>query len=257
MSQGAFRRAVLIRVEQRRIEARLEDDFHRFGLALAHDDHQVTGTEGWADRYPWITCIEAPSALTALEGASLGAHPAALFRHADARLQCTHLFELAALALSEARHGPGERLFEAEVTDPQGGAVTASLFRDGAPALEWRLLNGRITAPAAHAGQEASAFTTRRLTDLPPEEAEALLILRRVVQTAQARQMNVDAFATAAAMGRTPQCYSLQPDAAQRAARVTGMVRDWASRAELAESIVRPRSPEPAPAADRVPARPA
>lgn len=236
---GAFRRAILVEVGQASIEARLEDDFHRFDVRLTHDGRTVTAVEGQGERFPWATCQEAPSALNALVGAPVAADPTALFRHTEPRAQCTHLFELAALALAQWRHGCGRRLFEAEVSDPQGEARRVRLWRDGEQIAEWRLAGERIAAPAAYAGRGAGDFPSRGLAALPPDEAEALLILRRVIQTARARQMNVDAFPTAAAMGRPPYCYSLQPVNAVRAARRTGQTRDWPDRKALVDQLSR------------------
>lgn len=240
MTDGpAFRRAILIRGASGRVEADLEDDFHSFGVILHHDGQVVRRVEARATRYPWATCLEAPGALAALEGATLHANPATLFQHADPRLHCTHLFELAALALAQAARGDGERLFEAEVTDPDGETRGARLFRDRRLVLAWRLTGDVIDAPSPHAGEPLARFSSKRLASLDPDEAETLLILRRVAQTARGRQMDVDAFATAADMGRPAQCYSLQPPNAARALRVTGSIRDWPNRKTLRRSIQR------------------
>jgi hypothetical protein len=235
----AFRRAIVIRGAGGRVEADLEDDFHSFGVTLHHDGHTVRCVEARATRYPWATCLEAPVALAALEGAAIRANPATLFQHADPRAHCTHLFELAALAIAQAARGDGERLFEAEVTDPEGESCTARLFRDGELTLAWRLTGDVIDAPSPYAGEPLAGFSSKRLAGLEAEEAETLLILRRVVQTARGRQMDVDAFATAAAMGRPAQCYSLQPPNATRATRVTGSIRDWPNRPVLRSAVQR------------------
>jgi hypothetical protein len=235
----AFRRAIWVRGAGGRVEADLEDDFHSFGVTLHHDGQVVRRVEARATRYPWATCLAAQGALAALAGATLRANPATLFQHADPRAHCTHLFELAALALAQAARGDGERLFEAEVSDPDGEACLARLFRDGSLALAWRLAGDVIEAPSLYAGEPLASFSSKRLANLDPEQAEALLILRRVTQTARGRQMDVDAFATAAAMGRPAQCYSLQPPNAVRALRVAGSIRDWPNRGALRRSVQR------------------
>lgn len=234
---AAFRRAIAIRGRPGRVDADLEDDFHRFGVTLHHDDVRLIAVEGRAMRYPWVTCLEAPAALNALCGMTLGAHPTALFRHADPRAHCTHLFELAALAMPQAMRDEGVRLYEAEVDDPVGGAGAARLFRDGVLALEWTLAGDVITAPPVFAGRDIASFRTTALADQPPDLAEYLMILRRVTQTAKGRRLDVDAFATAADMGRSAQCYSLQPAAAARANRVKGSIRNWPDRAALLRSV--------------------
>jgi hypothetical protein len=238
MTAGAFRRAILIRATAGEVVADLEDDFHRFGVTLAHDGRRLAGLHPRAGRFPWATCAEAPRALEILAGAPVSAHPADLFRHADPRLHCTHLFELTALALAQAARGDGARLFEAEVTDSdRAGQRTARLFVDGSPVLTWRLEGETITDPPAFAGRTPSSFNSRALSEAEPDLAERLLVLRRAAQTALGRGVDVDAFPTAAAMDRPPACYSLQLANASRARRMTGSVRDWPDRTTLRASL--------------------
>ncbi|HEX7947472.1 MAG TPA: hypothetical protein VF495_22600, partial [Phenylobacterium sp.] len=71
----------------------------------------------------------------------------------------------------------------------------------------------------------------RALGDLPPLEAETLLILRRAIALAASRSWDVDRFPTAAAMGREPACYVFRPGVAERAARRYGSVRDFSAGA--------------------------
>ena len=233
----AFRRAILIESRGGEVDAELEDDFHRFGVTLRHDGHRVTRVEARAHRYPWVTCVEAPEALAAIEGVALSRDPTTLFRHADPRAHCTHLFELAALALAQAARGEGSRRFEAEVTDPQDGVRVASLRQDGEPVLEWRLSGGLITEPPAYAGRSAGSFGSRALAEIEPGLAERLLILRRVVQTAVGRTIDVDAYAAASDMGRPAECYSLQPANAPRARRILGSHHDWPDSGALLRSV--------------------
>jgi len=233
----AFRRAIIVRIGARRIDAELEDDFHRFGVTLHHDGAAVTKAEGRAIRYPWTTCPEAPNALAALEGSPLVADPTFLYRHTDPRAQCTHLFELAVVALSQAGREPGERLFEAAVSDPDSGPRRAELSIDGALVAAWDLMGDTITAPAALAGRAVSSLNSQGISALDPETALHMLILRRVALTAHGRRFDVDAYATAAAMGRSPQCYSLQPGNAVRGERVLGSHLDWPTRHTLIDSL--------------------
>jgi hypothetical protein len=233
----AFRRAILVQIEDRRINAELEDDFHRFGVTLHHDGAVLTAVEGRAARFPWATCPEAPDALAALVGAPLAPDPTLLFRHTEPRAQCTHLFELAAVALSQAGRGEGERLFEAAVSDPDEGPRRAELHIDGELAMAWDLIGDDITAPPEYAGRAVSSFASRTLAELDPETALNILILRRITLTAHGRRFDVDAYATAAAMGRSPQCYSLQPANAARGTRVLGSHLDWPTRHTLIDSL--------------------
>ncbi len=237
--EPAFRRAITIQGRDGVVEAEMEDDFHRFGVTVRHDGVRALRVQARADRYPWATCQEAPAALAALEGVDLPLNPAALFRAADPRVHCTHLFELAALALAQAARGDGQRRFEAEVTDPEGPFRAARLVQDGELVLEWRLQGDVITAPPAYAGRAAASFGSRALSELEPDLAERLLVLRRVVQTSRGRGLDVDAYPNAAAMKRPAECYSLQPANAGRARRIVGTHRDWPDLASLTESLRR------------------
>ena len=237
MRGPAFRRAIIVTVGDGRIDAELEDDFHRFGVTLRHDGAAVTRAEGRAARFPWTTCPEAPNALAALVGSPLVADPTFLYRHTDPRAQCTHLFELAVVALSQAARASGERLFEASASDPDAGPRRAEHCIDGALAAAWDLVGDTITAPAEYAGRAVSSLTSQGLSALDPETALHMLILRRVALTAHGRRFDVDAYATAAAMGRSAQCYSLQPANAVRGARVPGSHLDWPTRHTLIDAL--------------------
>jgi hypothetical protein len=233
----AFRRVILIAAGDRGVTAELEDDFHRFGVTLHHDGRQVTRVIARAHRYPWVTCLEAPAALAAVEGVAVAHDPTTLFRHADAKSHCTHLFELAALALTQAARGEGARRYEVEVSDPRDEVRIARLYQDGEEVLEWRLLGDLITAPPAYAGRETGTFNSRALAEIEPGLAEHLLILRRAVMTARGRQMDVDLYASAAAMARPAACYYLQPENAARASRIVGSHRNWPDRETLFRSV--------------------
>lgn len=235
----AFRRAVLIESRGGEVRAELEDDFHRFGVTLRHDGHRVTRVEARAHRYPWVTCLEAPAALAVIEGVALSLDPTALFRHAEPRAHCTHLFELAALAIVQAARGEGSRRFEAEVTDPVDGIRVAGLRQDGELVLEWRIQDDVIADPPAYAGRRPGSFGSRALAEIEPGLAEHLFILRRVAQTAIGRSIDVDAYGAAADMGRPAECYSLQPANAPRARRILGSHLDWPDAKTLLRSVSR------------------
>jgi hypothetical protein len=235
---GTFRRVIAIDCRDGVIRGDLEDDFHGFGVTLTHDGGVIVDAQGRAGRFPWLTCAEAPGALVALVGAPLSPDPTALFRHTDPRQQCTHLFELACLAVAEAAQGGDrETLFEAEVTDPAAGPRVARLFRNGDLAMEWRLEGQAIVWPAAYAGRTIADFSSRTISGLAPGLASITLIMRRVAGLALGRGFNVDAFASAAALERPPACYSLQAANAPRALRMTGSVWTWPDRATLVTAV--------------------
>jgi hypothetical protein len=226
---GRYRRAISICAEAGRATAEIEDDFHHFRVTLLHADGRVVAARGQAIRYPWSQCPMATTALAGLAGLPLGPDPTAVYRHVDPLGQCTHMLEVAGLAVTQAARGPGERRYDVAVSDPVDGRVAAELLCDGAPLAQWTLRDGAIVSPAARAGQRPSQFRSSALRHLPPLEAETLLILRRAIALAASRGWDVDRFATAAAMGREPACFVFRPGVAEQAARRYGSVRDFST----------------------------
>jgi hypothetical protein len=228
MSRG-FRRAIVLQAEAGQATAEIEDDFHHFAVTVVHDGAQVTGARGQAIRYPWSSCPLAAGALSALEGLPISSDPTAVYRHVDPLLQCTHMFEMAGLAVTHAARGLGTRRYEATVSDPAQGWIEADLACDGELVLRWRLQGGLIAEPARYLGKRPADFRSQTLADLPHAEAGNLLILRRAVALAGARGMDIDRFATAADMGRGRACFVFRPGIAEHAQRRRGSVRDFST----------------------------
>jgi hypothetical protein len=226
---GCYRRAIRLQAGDGRATGEIEDDFHHFRVTVTYADSRVTGAEGQAVRYPWSQCPMAGAALAGLVGLPVGPDPTAVYRHTDPLGQCTHMLEVAGLAVTQAARGPGERRYDVVVTDPVGGQVEAELTCDGAVLARWTLQDGVITAPAERAGHRPSALRSTVLRELPPQEAETLLILRRALPLAGSRSWDVDRFATAADMGREPSCYVFRPGVAEHAERRHGSVRDFSA----------------------------
>jgi len=226
---GGYRRAIRLHAQEGQATAEIEDDFHHFAVTVLHDGAQVTGVRGQAIRYPWSSCPLAAGALSALAGLPISADPTAVYRHVDPLLQCTHMFEMAGLAVTQAARCPGERRYEAMVSDPVDDCVDAELARDGEPVLRWRLQGGVIAEPAPYRGKRPADFRSQTLAGLPPEEAEHLLILRRAIALARARGMDIDRFATAADMDMGRACFVFRPGVAEHATRRRGSVRDFST----------------------------
>lgn len=226
---GCFRRAIRLRSEPGSVSAEIEDDFHHFAVSLQHDGERVTEVRGRAYRHPWSRCPMAASALPAFRGLALTTDPTAAYRHLDPRLQCTHMFEVAALAVAHAARGMGERRYDISVTNAVNGRSEAELLCDGVPVARWVLQDGVIVEPAAQAGQRPAAYQSRALAALPPDEAEALLMLRRAVVLGGARGRDIDRYPTAAELPPGPVCFVYRPGVAEHAKRQYGSERDFST----------------------------
>jgi len=230
--EGVFRRRILLQREgERAVTADVEDDFHRFGLRLLHDGERVVAVEGRALRYPWATCPGAVEPLKALAGMPLGPRSTDVGRHAAAHDNCTHLFDLAGLAVAHAASGRAARRYDVAIPDrDEAGRTTARIFRDGELVLTWDLEWMTVQAPLLFEGVALrGGFIKWAETHLDPETAEAAMVLRRCAEISFGRQTPWDELEVAADVGdfMIGLCHTFQPGTADVALRVKGTVRDF------------------------------
>jgi hypothetical protein len=228
---GVYRRRILLSAEGTRVRAELEDDFHRFAVELDHDGRSVLAARGEAARFPWTTCPGATARIEALAGVPLLARAVELAGHADASLHCTHMYDLAALALAHAAARRARRRYDAAVTDRVQGACRATLARDGTPLLDWQVQGHQLGGPAPWKGVSlrGRGFLDWLDANLDPDTAEAGLVLRRALFIALGRATDLDGVARASEIQPLTgaSCHTFQPGVAGRAQRMQGATRDW------------------------------
>ncbi len=216
------------------VRAVLEDDFHHFRVVLHHDAGGVQAVEADSPRFPYSLCPAAGLRLRELIGMPLTTDMTAVFRVANARDQCTHQIDLAALAVTAAARGTAQRRYDIIVHDRREGEDRHALLkRDGVPLLDWVLDGYAITAPAPYAGHGlGSGFTSWVAQAFEPEEAEAALVLRRGVFISGGRGMaaKLDSHSSAPISGG---CWVQQPERAIHAVRQKGSTLDFTGRAEI------------------------
>ncbi len=229
--RGAFNRAVRIAVTENMARAVVEDDFHHFRLVVRHSGGALTSVETESIRYPFSLCPDAGGRLQELVGVALTVRAADVFRRTDPRLQCTHQFDLAALAVAAAARRTGRR-YRVLVPDPVEQRTRATVWRDGAQVLSWNLEGYAVAAPLPFSGLElGKGFTDWVTRNLGADEAEAALVLRRAVFVSRGRRMRdeLDARQHAPSGGG---CWVHQPGRAETAMREIGSWRDFAGHAE-------------------------
>jgi len=233
--EGTYRRRTRLLAEAGRVVADLEDDFHRFRVVLEHDGRNVRAVRGEAMRYPWTACPGAFTPLQAFVGAPLDPSPTAASRRVNPRENCTHLFDLAALALPHALRG-GRRQYDIAVPDRRHGRTRAALRRDGELVLTWEVEGGNIGGPAPWAGRSLRGrdFLHWAEARLGLDTAEAALVLRRAVFIASGRLNDLDSAPNAGALLRwaANTCHSFTPGIAEDALRVRGATREFSHRPE-------------------------
>jgi len=212
------------------VRACLEDDFHHFRVRMVHVNGTVQQAEGWALRHPYSTCPFAANQLALLVNAPLNGPAQSVMRVTDPSEQCTHLIELAGLAIAAAARSIAQRWYDIAVPRRAAGRTLATLDRDGHRVLAWELVDTTITAPAPfqsvslHKGMAAWA-----LANLSEDEAEAALVLRRCALISLGRAINLDAQVHAEPTGR---CFVQQPERAPKGLRIAGSIIDFSQAAK-------------------------
>ena len=221
---GAFRRRIRTVVETPDVVAGgLEDDFHYFQVRVHHDGERVLDVDAQSRRWPWSTCPSAAEPLRSLAGMPLSLRCMAVGDWSDPRLNCTHMFDLAGLAVAHAARGgpPGTQA---------GGLTDVSVVRDGALRLRWTLDGRACVAPPPYSTVPwRGGFLRWADEHLAPDDAEAAIVLRRACDIGMGRGMDLDAIPRAlAALGaQGAVCHTMQPGFVEVALRNRGTIRDW------------------------------
>jgi hypothetical protein len=232
---GSFHRRVVIvhrgSVQRGAARAVLEDDFHHFRVTIEHDAEQVTKILGGAVRNPYTMCVSAADQLQQLVGMRLDRVASTVTRATEPTEQCTHLLDLAGLAIAAAASQRARRQYDIEVPDRVNGVTSVRLQRDGAALLAWQVRDAVIESPPPFAGVSLRHGLARwALENLSPDDAEAAIVLRRCTMISLGRHKNLDLLAHAMPAGH---CYAQQPARATLALRVVGSTWDFSQRAEV------------------------
>ncbi len=209
----------------------VEDDFHHFRVAVRRRGQRVSEVYSHALRNPTVLCPSAGERLVEIVGMPLSAASVAVHEQVDARQQCTHMIDLAGLAVAALAQQRPRRLYEAVVPDRIGGRTRATLSRDGFPVLAWDMDGATVTGPHLFAGLEiGTGFTGWVRERLSLDEAEAALVLRRAVFISGGRGINLDAPGRRA--GPMGGCWVWQPQRAAGATRNVGSTLDFTGRVD-------------------------
>jgi hypothetical protein len=232
---GALRRRVDIVSRPGETRAALEDDLHHFRVTIRHQDGVVTEAFSSAPRHPNALCPSAGQQLTLLAGMKIDPSSVAVMLHTDPRQQCTHVIDLAGLAVAAAAQQTGRRTYEAEIPDPVDNRTHARLWRDGELILDWDMEGQFIHGPEPYGPRTiATGFTNWAVESLPPDLAEAALVLRRAVFISGGRRMELDKPRTS--NWPIGGCWAWQPERAAQAVRVVGSTLDFTDRREVLTS---------------------
>jgi len=206
----------------------LQDDFHHFKIELIHDGERVKHISAEAVRYPYSLCPQAANMLGAMVGLPLTRRVFDISASLDARQQCTHQFDLAALAIAATARRQSRR-YDLFVTDPVHDLCSANLMRDDGFSLQWHIESDVIRAPEDFGGINVNHGFTAWAAKLTDENmAEAALVLRRAHFVARGRARLKELNEQVTAMPRSS-CYVMQPYRALSALRIVTQVREGIS----------------------------
>jgi hypothetical protein len=240
--EGVFRRRIrLVAKGPGEVVGELEDDFHHFRVRLHHDGERVTHAIGESPRSPWATCADGNRRIGEIDGMALSPDATAIGRVADARLHCTHTFDLAGMCVAHAwRQGHGGapvRQHDCDVPDRFGdGRPGVQCRMDGRLLLAWTMDGTTITGPEPFVAVSLGAGFLRFCREhLDADRAEAAVALRRAVYISAGRMQQHDWFATAGevqgALAGT--CHTYQPGVVEVSFRRRGTQLDFTEHADV------------------------
>ena len=236
--QGIYRRCIVLESGDGEVRGELADDFHHFGVRLVHDGQRVLAAEGEDVRVPWTTCPGAVEPLRRMQGARISDLILEAFGHTRAREQCTHLHDLACLAVTHAASGEASRRYDISVSDRVDDASEAILLRDGEELLRWRVRGNAVErgTPQSFTGTPLASFAfleflieMRSEPGHDPSVAQAACALQRAIFVSGGRRHQFRAFATAADVASVvgPACHTFRPSRVSEAKRIRGSGRDF------------------------------
>jgi hypothetical protein len=189
MQEKPFERIITASATEGHVSALVMDEFHHFEVNILHDDRFVTDISGIGHRVPWTTCPGAIKQLSVFVGVALSPTLVGATHGIDASEQCTHLLDLAKLAVAHATRG-GTRLFHVVVSPAAAHEdCTAEIWCNGGRALAWQVSGDQIVGSGPFSGHhlggravwpDGAAFDRDTL--------EAAVILRRGVRMFRGRR---------------------------------------------------------------------
>ena len=262
---GTYRRRIHLRGQGGHIRGELADDFHHFVVELKVGakaeadvkDALVLDIRGEDVRVPWTTCPGAVAPLRKMIGAKVSSPLAEIARHTPGREQCTHLHDLACLAIAHAGRlrapvGSGDRVYDVALPDRLKGKTTPSIRCDGQIVHEWFVEGNRIVEA------NPNSFSDRPLAGRAFQEtlgslgdadlSEAAWILQRAVFVGTGRRHDFermsDATHFAPVVGAA--CHSFAEERVRDAKKIAGTVRDYSESPERifdrqVDDAIRPR----------------
>jgi Protein of unknown function (DUF2889) len=213
----AFFRSIRLIATSNSVHARVADNVHDFAVTVHHDGSVVTEVVGRAYRFPWTTCPAAVDRLNSLAGCAIDTRPPV-----NQSLQCTHMLDLARLAIAHIQRG-GERDYRILIETVGLDRASARIARDGRLLFEWRIENDVVTSPQPFAGHIITGRSSWSSDVVKNTEfVEAGLVLRRSLLVFKGRPRATPVQRASSLQELSGVCHSFQPQQIAVATRPPG-----------------------------------
>jgi hypothetical protein len=216
-----FWRRIEVHPQPGSVSAGVEDDVHRFHVRIAHRDGTITRVDTEEPRVPYTTC---PGAGAFLRSELTGRRLDDIAR-LDAKQHCTHLFDIAVLAVRLVEERALQR-FDIRVGDRIDERTTATLSLNDVEMLRWYLEGTSIVGPKPWSGRELRQLS-RWESELSPRDALHARLLRMGAMVSNARQSPPVERATDLGPGRLGACFTHSLPRALEAVRASTERRDF------------------------------
>lgn len=237
--QGCYRRRIRLFSEPGRVYAELEDTNHGFRCTISHDGEKVTDIHSETLRIPFDTCPGAVTPLRKLIGLPLCDDVQALIPLTDAPSNCTHLLDLALLAIRHSKRTQQELIYDICVADQLDDVspAAAEVYANGVLIHRWQTLHWEITGPEALQGKVLyKGFSKWASEQFNGDQREAAFVLQKGYFVASARRYNIDAQAGQPANAHRDVmlgvCFSYSAPQIDVARRTANSTRDFSNAPE-------------------------
>jgi hypothetical protein len=230
---GLYRRRIQLSADNNCVRAELEDDCHGFKLEVQHNGTHVTDVSGETLRIPLSTCPGALTPLRNLIGIALATPAPTIVGQVNPRSNCTHLYDLALLAMAHPAWDVPERTYDVEFDDMprEGGPARAEVFLNGTSIIRWQLDWTNIVEPSELKGKPVlQGFSAWANDHFEGREKEAAFVLSKGVFVGLSRTYDMTNIGGESAMDHSPMlgvCHSYSPGVVESAIRNHNSVRDF------------------------------
>ncbi len=235
--EGATRRRIHLTGSAGQVVATIGDHNHSMRCTLRHDGQVVTAAEPEFRRVTLNHCAGAAVPLAEIIGMPIAITPAEFFAGGRARRNCTHMLDLAWLAMRHACRPHGTRSYAIDIPDSTDGNLTGELRRDGEVVLCWESEGQTIVSPERFAGQSLAGGIVSWIVNrsgLEGDELEAALVLHKGFFMVPSRQYRLvpGPISDVERPLVTGACYGFAAERIGEAVRRADLFHDFSERAD-------------------------